>query len=84
MLRRVALVRTDVSEELSPSSIRVTRICELGTTPPVATDARCVMMMMVAIRSYETYVFTRVTRRNIQKMAFVIVTAVKTSNITYN
>jgi hypothetical protein len=32
MLRRVALVRTDVSEELSPSFIRVTRIGELGTT----------------------------------------------------
>jgi hypothetical protein len=32
MLRRVALVRTDVSEELSASFIRVTRIGELGTT----------------------------------------------------
>jgi hypothetical protein len=32
MLRRVALVRTDVSEELSGSFIRVTRIGELGTT----------------------------------------------------
>jgi hypothetical protein len=31
MLRRVALVRTDISEELSPSIIRVTRIGELGT-----------------------------------------------------
>jgi hypothetical protein len=31
MLRRVALVRTDVSEELSASLIMVTRICELGT-----------------------------------------------------
>jgi hypothetical protein len=31
MLRRVALVRTDVSEELSASFIRVTRISELGT-----------------------------------------------------
>jgi hypothetical protein len=31
MLRRVALVRTDVSEELSASVIRVTRIGELGT-----------------------------------------------------
>jgi hypothetical protein len=31
MLHRVALVRTDVSEELSASIIRVTRICELGT-----------------------------------------------------
>jgi hypothetical protein len=26
----VALVRTDVSEELSATTIRVTRICELG------------------------------------------------------
>jgi hypothetical protein len=32
MLRRVALVRTDVSEELSASIIRVTRIDELGRT----------------------------------------------------
>jgi hypothetical protein len=32
MLRRVALVRTNVSEELSASIIRVTRIGELGTT----------------------------------------------------
>jgi hypothetical protein len=30
MLRRVALLRTDVSEELSASIIRVTRIGELG------------------------------------------------------
>jgi hypothetical protein len=32
MLRRVAVVRTDVSEELSASFIRVTRIGEPGTT----------------------------------------------------
>jgi hypothetical protein len=32
MLRRVALVRTDVSEERSASIIRVTRIGKLGTT----------------------------------------------------
>jgi uncharacterized membrane protein YGL010W len=31
MLCRVALVKTDVSEELSASFIRVTRIGELGT-----------------------------------------------------
>jgi hypothetical protein len=30
MLRRVALVRTDISEELSASIIKVTRIAELG------------------------------------------------------
>jgi hypothetical protein len=32
MLRRVALVRTDVSEELSASFIGVIRLDELGTT----------------------------------------------------
>jgi hypothetical protein len=31
MLRHVALIRTDVSEDLSASIIRVTRIGELGT-----------------------------------------------------
>jgi hypothetical protein len=38
MLRRVALVRTDVSEELSASFIRVTRIGELGTTLAVGSN----------------------------------------------
>jgi hypothetical protein len=38
MLPRMALVRTDVSEELSASFIRVTRIGELGTTPAVASN----------------------------------------------
>jgi hypothetical protein len=37
MLRRVGLVRTDVSEEFSASIIRVTRICKLGTTLAVTT-----------------------------------------------
>jgi hypothetical protein len=37
MLRRVALVRTDVSEELSASFIRVTRTGELGTTLATAS-----------------------------------------------
>jgi hypothetical protein len=40
MLRRVALVRTDVSEELSASFIRVTRIGELGTTLAVIVNRR--------------------------------------------
>jgi hypothetical protein len=38
MLRRVALVRTDVSEELRASFIRVTRIGELGTTLAVTSN----------------------------------------------
>jgi hypothetical protein len=40
MLRRVALVRTDVSEELSASFIRVKRIGELGTTLAVTNNRR--------------------------------------------
>jgi hypothetical protein len=40
ILRRVALLRTDVSEELSASLIRVTRIDELGTTLAVTINRR--------------------------------------------
>jgi hypothetical protein len=40
MLRRVALVRTDISEELSASIIRVTGIGELGTTLAVTSKRR--------------------------------------------
>jgi hypothetical protein len=38
MIRRVALVRTDVSGELSASIIRMTRIGELGTMLAVISD----------------------------------------------
>jgi hypothetical protein len=40
MLRRVALVRTDVSEEPSASFIRVTRIGELETTQSATSNRR--------------------------------------------
>jgi hypothetical protein len=40
MLRRVALVRTDVSEEPSAFFIRVTRIGELGATLAVTSNGR--------------------------------------------
>jgi hypothetical protein len=39
MLRRVALVRTDVSEEHSGCIIRVIRIGELGTTLAVTSNS---------------------------------------------
>jgi hypothetical protein len=42
MLRRVALVRTDVSEERIASIIRVRRIGELGTTLVVTNNRRTV------------------------------------------
>jgi hypothetical protein len=81
MLRRVALVIAEVSEELSASFMRVTKIGELGRTLAVtSTDARCeemvianvvrsspiiVTLMNEVFSSFETSVLTRATRRNI-------------------
>jgi hypothetical protein len=47
MLCRVAFVRTDVSEELSASFIRVTRIGELGTTVAVTSNQRALRINTV-------------------------------------
>jgi hypothetical protein len=43
MLRRVALVRTEVSEEYSASFIRMKRICELGTTLAVTSNRQTLL-----------------------------------------
>jgi hypothetical protein len=45
MLRHVALVRTDVSEERSTSFIRVTRIGKLGTTLAVTGNRRTFVVL---------------------------------------
>jgi hypothetical protein len=47
MLRRVALVRTDVAEKLS-TAIRVTRIGELGTTLAVTSRRRPLRRLLVS------------------------------------
>jgi hypothetical protein len=53
MLRRVALVRTDVSEELSASFIRVTRIGGLGTTLAETSNRRTlVSAQRASVASY--------------------------------
>jgi hypothetical protein len=51
MLRRVALVGTDVSEELSAFFIRMTRIGELGTTLAVTSN-------QIFLRSVRRLLFT--------------------------
>jgi hypothetical protein len=50
ILRRVALVRTDVSEEFS-DSIRVTRIGELGTTLAVTSNVRWLLVTASVVPS---------------------------------
>jgi hypothetical protein len=45
MLRRVALARTDVSEESIASIIRVTRIGELETTLAVTSNRNAVWLL---------------------------------------
>jgi hypothetical protein len=47
MLHRVALVRSDVSDDLSVSIIRVTRIGELGTTVAVTSNRQQLTLFLV-------------------------------------
>jgi hypothetical protein len=61
VLRRVALVKTDVSEERSASFIRMTRI----GSPILVT------LMTEALNSSETPVITSATRRNIPEDAIL-------------
>jgi hypothetical protein len=84
MLRRVALVGTDVSEDLTVPLIRVTVITELGTTLAVTSNRRCeeipsifshrasvVTLMKEALSSSETSTLTRAKRRNITEYAIL-------------
>jgi hypothetical protein len=87
MLRRVDLVRTDVSEEHIVSIIRVTRIGELGTlavnsnrrtlrrllftASVVPSSPILVTLMTVALSSCEMSALTRATRRNVPQDAIL-------------
>jgi hypothetical protein len=78
-LRRVALVRTVVSEEHSVCIIRVKRIGELGTLAEtsnrrtlrrnsanvVPSSPILVTLMMEVILSFGTSVLTKIIRRNV-------------------
>jgi hypothetical protein len=55
MLRRVALVRTEVLEELSASMIRATGIGELGTTLAVPSNRRTLLRISSQRASVASY-----------------------------
>jgi hypothetical protein len=59
------VVRTDVSEELSASIIRVTKIGELGKTLTVTSNRSTLQ------RFSETSVLTRATQRNIPEVGIL-------------
>jgi hypothetical protein len=63
MLRRVALLRTDVSEELSASLVLLRCVRRLLVTARVVPSSLIlVTLMKEALRSSETSVLTRVTQ----------------------
>jgi hypothetical protein len=98
MLRRVAVVLSDISKESNATNMTVIRISELGTlvativflrivlrllvTAKIPSSAIVVTLGMEAIRFFENSVLIRATLRNIPEAAFFIVTAMKTSNVT--
>jgi hypothetical protein len=85
MLCHVALVRTDVSKEVSSSFIRMTRIGKLGTmlvtASVVPSSLILVTPMEEALSSSKRRFLQEQHDITSQKTPFFIVTAVKTSNL---
>jgi hypothetical protein len=73
MLRRVALVRTDISEELIASFIRLVRIGELGKTLAVTSNRCTLRRNLVFFRSVRRLLVTA----SVVSSALILVTLMK-------
>jgi hypothetical protein len=83
MLRRVAFVRTDVSEQFTESIIMAKIISEIGTTLAVTNAAKecsfiLFFLMMEAVRSSKTLFLRR--GRRIQEYGYLQMYAFKQSD----
>jgi hypothetical protein len=56
LLHRVAIVRTDVSEEIGATFIRVTKIGELGTTQAATSNRRTLRRLKLLIGPKQYYI----------------------------
>jgi hypothetical protein len=74
MLRRVVLVRTDVSEELSASIIRVTRIGELGTTFGATSNQRTLRRNIKHFKVFLRSVCRFLVTANVVPSSLILVT----------
>jgi hypothetical protein len=93
MLRRVAHIRTDISEECSASIIWVARIGGLGILAVTSNRSTLrrntiIILMMEAILSSETSVLTKATRRNtpqdnVREMFYLLGIAVEVVERSY-
>jgi hypothetical protein len=75
----MAFVKADVSEGLITSNFRVERISEVGETLSITRNA---LQLLEDIRSSKSSVLTRAILRNVPEDGILMVTAVKTSNLT--
>jgi hypothetical protein len=66
MLRRVALVRTDVSEEIFAFIIRVTKIGELGTMLAVTSNRRTLPSCELSVNIPEYTILHSHRRENLK------------------
>jgi hypothetical protein len=82
MLRRVAVVRTEVSEELSASLIRVTRLYEEGTTLAVTSNRHKLRRNCTGFKDTVTVPYISVQSLSVKESLLFQIPAVPAPNKT--